>query len=538
MSPMTIMDSMMSGASYAELGRNTYTPITLAAILSSTRYQSTPMDLWGNVKLPLYRTIENSTPDEWRLVPNSTAANITYASLIGIPVVGPPSVGFTSFNIEARQWDLKCLSNEGPKDKPADFTDEFSWQLQIHNETQPPCRNNATDCPTPWCYGYPCPIRSESVAQDKEDKFSIANCELSFDKYEAGVRCNGTSCAVYKMRKLGLLDEDYPIGYDIVIRRFTSTLLGVMPSLDFYKTETPRYHKGSTTMEKWIGDPSNFIGLGFVNVELYKLSPQAFGERLTILYNTFWQSTYGTRALGGNLLASVLETAWLNTTQTTDSVSSVKFVATDADVLQKTKPIYKTNWKWLTALLVCSIVLLAAAYSGLVLKYVTLVPDIIGYASSLTLLNPYFPTPTGGTTLSGLERTALLRDYPVRIGDVCPDEAVGAIAFARSDMGSVGRMKFTSTLLVLGIAALTNARAVWVRQNNAQTFTGALGGVAATPVLDSGIANRPFSVKGDTFVNLSGALQRSCDQQFNGCANLANGGNGNFSTQECQAQKG
>jgi hypothetical protein len=242
------------------------------------------------------------------------------------------------------------------------------------------------------------------------------------------------------MRKLGLLDEDYPIGYDIVIRRFTSTLLGVMPSLDFYKTETPRYHKGSTTMEKWIGDPSNFIGLGFVNVELYKLSPQAFGERLTILYNTFWQSTYGTRALGGNLPASVMETAWLNTTQTTDSVSSVKFVATDADVLQKTKPIYKTNWKWLTALLVCSIVLLAAAYSGLVLKYITLVPDIIGYASSLTLLNPYFPTPTGGTTLSGLERTALLRDYPVRIGDVCPDEAVGAIAFARSDMGSVGRL--------------------------------------------------------------------------------------------------
>jgi len=98
-------------------------------------------------------------------------------------------------------------------------------------------------------------------------------------------------------------------------------------------------------------------------------------------------------------------------------------------------------------------------------------------------------------------------------------------------------MKFTSTLLVLSVAALSNARAIYVRQNNAQTFTGALGGVAATPILDSGIANRPFSVKGDTFVNLSGALQRSCDQQFNGCANLANGGQGDFSTQDCQAQK-
>jgi hypothetical protein len=59
------------------------------------------MDLWGNVKLPLYRTIENSTSNEWKLVPNATAGNFTYASLIGIPVIGPPSVGFSTFNMEA-----------------------------------------------------------------------------------------------------------------------------------------------------------------------------------------------------------------------------------------------------------------------------------------------------------------------------------------------------------------------------------------------------------------------------------------------------
>jgi len=99
-------------------------------------------------------------------------------------------------------------------------------------------------------------------------------------------------------------------------------------------------------------------------------------------------------------------------------------------------------------------------------------------------------------------------------------------------------MKFTTTLLVLSAAAFTNARALYARQANSQPFTGALGGVAATPILDSGDAKRPFSVKGDTFVNLGAALQRSCDQQFNACANLANGGQGDFSTAECQAQKG
>jgi hypothetical protein len=72
---------------------------------------------------------------------------------------------------------------------------------------------------------------------------------------------------------------------------------------------------------------------------------------------------------------------------------------------------------------------------------------------------------------------------------------------------------------------------------NFQTFTAALGGIAATPIVDSGIANRKFQVKNDTFVNIGAALQRSCDQQFNACANLANGGGAAFTVAECSAQK-
>ncbi|KAF1831131.1 hypothetical protein BDW02DRAFT_505931 [Decorospora gaudefroyi] len=73
---------------------------------------------------------------------------------------------------------------------------------------------------------------------------------------------------------------------------------------------------------------------------------------------------------------------------------------------------------------------------------------------------------------------------------------------------------------------------------NFQTFTAALGGIAATPITDSGIAARPFAVKGNTFVNIGAALQRSCDQQFNACANAANGGDATLSVSQCSAQKG
>jgi hypothetical protein len=95
-------------------------------------------------------------------------------------------------------------------------------------------------------------------------------------------------------------------------------------------------------------------------------------------------------------------------------------------------------------------------------------------------------------------------------------------------------MKFTTTLALFSAVALTNALAI--RQANSQTFSGAIGGIAATPILDSGNPDRPFAVKGDTFVNLGAALQRSCDQQFNACANASRGSQ-DFAFDDCQAQK-
>ena len=100
------------------------------------------------------------------------------------------------------------------------------------------------------------------------------------------------------------------------------------------------------------------------------------------------------------------------------------------------------------------------------------------------------------------------------------------------------KMKFTTTLLFLASLVASGTHALSIpRQANLQSFGGNLG-AAATPIVDSGNEDRPFQVGGDTFVNLAAALQRSCDQQFNACANQANAGDAGFSTAECQAQKG
>ncbi|KAF1836133.1 hypothetical protein BDW02DRAFT_646341 [Decorospora gaudefroyi] len=428
MAPQNIGGSVMIGASAANGARSAFTSIFLAALLSSSKYQNTPMDLWGNVKLPLYRYIENSTSEEWKILANATSENISYASLIGIPVTGSPSNGVSEFTIQARQFDLTCSSNEAAANTSSPFDHLATWTLRpLH--LNPMC-SNITTCRMSTCEKYPCPIVSESLANEDPVPFSVAACEMSFDKYEAGVRCNGTACAVYKMRKMSLSDDWYGAGADKFTRNnFMGNIMTYMPTLDTYNIGSAAA-RGPTNMEKWINDPADFIGVQYNNVDLWKLPPDVFAERLTIIVNTFWQSTYGTTALGGNLPPNVTDTGVLIGSS---YGTNVTFNATEANIVQLSSPVYKLDWRWFSVLLLCSLVLLAAAYMGLVLKYITLAPDIIGYASSLTLLNPYVPTPTGGTTLDGLERAALLHDLPVRIGDVCPNEPVGAIAFAKAD---------------------------------------------------------------------------------------------------------
>jgi len=66
-----------------------------------------------------------------------------------------------------------------------------------------------------------------------------------------------------------------------------------------------------------------------------------------------------------------------------------------------------------------------------------------------------------------------------------------------------------------------------------QTFSGALGGVHASSIMNSGIPDRPFQVENSNFPDFASAGQRSCDEQFDGCQQMANqmgNGNGNANT--------
>lgn len=80
-------------------------------------------------------------------------------------------------------------------------------------------------------------------------------------------------------------------------------------------------------------------------------------------------------------------------------------------------------------------------------------------------------------------------------------------------------------------AAATAAAAAGV---NIQSFAGTLGG--PPPPVISSAGERPFSVKGDTFVGSGAALGRSCDVQHNACANAANSGQLSGGVSACDQQ--
>ncbi|KAK9781573.1 putative Ribosomal protein s17 [Seiridium cardinale] len=70
------------------------------------------------------------------------------------------------------------------------------------------------------------------------------------------------------------------------------------------------------------------------------------------------------------------------------------------------------------------------------------------------------------------------------------------------------------------------------------TVSGAVAGATAPAVTASGNEDRPFEVNGNTFVNEAAAKQRSCDIQFNACADAVNGGQASGVTvSDCQAQQ-
>jgi transcription initiation factor TFIID subunit 15 len=123
-------------------------------------------------------------------------------------------------------------------------------------------------------------------------------------------------------------------------------------------------------------------------------------------------------------------------------------------------------------------------------------------------------------------------------GGKAASTSVAAAAAKTSAVKSNGsKAASTSVAAAAATKAATAASGASAGASSVTVKSGSLGG-SAPLVTASGNADRPFEVNGNTFVAAANAVERSCDIQFNTCADLANSGKLNGKTvSDCTTQK-
>jgi hypothetical protein len=106
--------------------------------------------------------------------------------------------------------------------------------------------------------------------------------------------------------------------------------------------------------------------------------------------------------------------------------------------------IFRVSYPWIAVFLLSTLAMLFSAIVGVLFSRNTVVPDYLGYVSTLAKESPYVRMPNGGVNLDGMDRARLMKHLRVRLGNV--DEGrgdVGKLAFARlEDTGVVRKDSF------------------------------------------------------------------------------------------------
>ena len=187
--------------------------------------------------------------------------------------------------------------------------------------------------------------------------------------------------------------------------------------------------RGSYSLtEKYLNNTDAPLLVQDFGMRLFNLDKEVFSQRLTQVINTYYIASLFPSAMVGGLDTQL-------PTYTVSQYTSAPIKrATTGTVTSLQNHLYSTNIAWLTVFLVTSTVMLAAATTSSVLAYFTAIPDVLGYASSLTRDSAYFPhSSTKGSVLDGLTRSRKLKDQKVKLGDVRCNERIGLLAFSEAD---------------------------------------------------------------------------------------------------------
>lgn len=423
--------------------------IYTSSLISPVTQRHGPLDMWGRPKIPIWDDSRGGEEDDgWIDVADQAASEQSdlYASLLGVNVYGLEHDNNTKYDIlvNSTYINLDCEAvafgityNRSEEYFPADVLNVTSMQKSDYkSDPTRDCRKPDDHTSFRAGYGYPHNVigvgtpdfKPPALLYASKDlyygrgqtgtSFSLFNCTMTPVAVKTSIRCGPlaqTGCAAHRQRRLphdGPANSMWP--ENMVDTALTITL-GEWPVAqgDFDN------YMASPTDNYLAGDDNLFLGQDIR--QWNGTDMRFFSRRITTAFNTMWQATLNPRnATNPDPAGSQPSQPYRGTTRT-EARTAVE------------RNIYRASRPWITVLFVATLILQALAVAGVVLdKLVLRAPDIMGYVSSSTRDNAFFPLPMSGSTLGGTERARLLGGVRVRIADVRPGEDVGYIAFERA----------------------------------------------------------------------------------------------------------
>ncbi|KAI2702119.1 hypothetical protein DTO012A7_930 [Penicillium roqueforti] len=424
---------------------NPMTASLAAGRILATRNQ----DLWGNIRPPVIENLETNSTG-WMNAPQND--NLTYASLVGMPVIGLPGSGNTSFTLSGSYLSVSCpvfdtihtlnFTNFTGSSAPSPGNgDDCSWTsawggYQFMIAISEPCSYSLNASMTrtrnarklvweSWDRGY-------AGAIDDRSPITRAICDITTTYVDSNVTCESSggiqstnTCNLSSVRRSvdeshfhknwTVFDLNLP-GDPELPKSYNYGLLDILTTLYPYVEQ----NGGLQPLIGYFIDPYNpvvdFFGENLMSPKT--TTPKVFGTRLSQIFNSMLYLGISPSAFTGSV----------NMTKITQKGSQikntpVKFMAKNTHL----QNIVKCDRPWLAVLIVSSVVIFCFALVGAYLHLITIAPDLLG-SISVVLLQNKIEGIVGSSTWSSDEWSKNTRDTKLWLGDVQPETDVGCLA--------------------------------------------------------------------------------------------------------------
>jgi hypothetical protein len=450
------------------------TPNTLlnAALISPLSSKEAQQDIWGHVKIPLFRRMpEEKDSEGYRAV--SVGSSDDYTSLVGLPIDKNSQAASqkTDLAVESWTWDLTCdpwkdnnTHNEFQFNSTPGYTGSENYDFPAlrvaWNETYG-VGNRATmacnissfpiqtiiDCPT---------LQTRQVWFNFPGEDLSTKCDIAVNYWETEIHCSGPSCEAVRIRPSrrphpshAWTPLDIWTGNNAPGRLVSSLFLTNMANVVAGRNGG---NGGGNALVGYISNPADpFANIGFFSGSsaLAGLSHDLITLRLTQFMNSYWLASVGHQVITGTdaTFANMVDltSPFVSPYGSTDTSETLNYsiVATASAVVASTDEMLQCDMRWLSILTVINIIAVLGSVSGLVLVILSKSPRLSMDVTTMIRDNKYCGAEVDqvGSWRDDSERSALLSDLVVCLGDVRPHSSIGHVALYTSGKEVVGRLQ-------------------------------------------------------------------------------------------------